>query len=1015
MRTLKKTLSLVLVVAMVLGLCVVGASAYNKVEDFTDDVSKIGTAYYEAVGVLTGIGVIDGMTETAFEPQGNYTREQAAKIIAYMQLGKDKADSLKCTVAPFEDVAATRWSAGYIAYCVEQGIIDGMTETTFEPTGKLTGFQWAKMLLCAVGFGVNGEFTGSSWSVNTAKVAHTVDLFKGDLAGADHTAITREQAALYAFNVLTNVKKVAYSPNVTSYVYGIQGYTTVNGIGSTLGQDVFGLKKVEGIVIDNEGLGSSATVLSKNYSTSGKFATFAAGTGIDMLYHAARVWYVGNNSVVYTHDMAKTTTANCLKISATAAELGKNKSVNSFNVGNAVSGSVAYEYSFIDNTAYAANSYADVTFYYAMSALGQRNTAAATTVVAGTTVKNSLIKTDISAIHNGNVIIYMKAGSAYYVYAPTATTGTVKTINNVDKTITLTDGTVLEGSALWNKAWTNLVLGTTYAFVLDTHGHFVSWSTESLQSVAYYTGTCRYSTAQDAWFSDYAYTAQFVNVTTGEITEVPVSTTWANTYKITGKGQYFDIGQQNLVTSNYNPSPVTYADSVYGGKYIIRNNDTTFNAGNYKVTYYDKNSKNWNNSVYFDSANVTFVIASNRGNSLVVDKYEGLAALLSAYNTKYNTNLSSVTFKNVVMTVANNGTNYAANTVFAYDGNYSMDGGVLFFPVNVSSNDWILDASVNGYKYIGVGYLNGSSQASEITVASKNAYTRGFYTYTVDAYGRFTLSPYTAYSYVARDYKMTNIGERYWLNDGSTEREIDTANVKIIDLRDVSKPMAIEDLKSLLNYDNVSETLAYTWNAAGKIDVIYVINSGLVNTVKVNLSNALVNAGWSLEQSTWTDLKTDGTASVTAILVNKNVNLGIHSDASYPVTVNGTSGAAVYEAGNKLKVTISNISFSGSNDVVYTIDGLKLTGTVSVDSGLTKAKLTSASTFDIVLGQSINVTVKDTSTPELKYEMTMVINGANYETYTAAANPVANAATVSIYPLIWGDYTVTAFAPSYSM
>ena len=235
MRTLKKTLSLVLVVAMVLGLCVVGASAYNKVEDFTDDVAKIGDAYYEAVGVLTGIGVIDGMTETAFEPQGNYTREQAAKIIAYMQLGKDKADSLKCTTAPFEDVAATRWSAGYIAYCVEQGIIDGMTETTFEPTGKLTGFQWAKMLLCAVGFGVKGEFTGSSWSVNTAKVAHTVDLFKGDLAGADHTAITREQAALYAFNVLTDVEKVAYSPNVTNYVFGIGGYEVVGGIGSTLG------------------------------------------------------------------------------------------------------------------------------------------------------------------------------------------------------------------------------------------------------------------------------------------------------------------------------------------------------------------------------------------------------------------------------------------------------------------------------------------------------------------------------------------------------------------------------------------------------------------------------------------------------------------------------------------------------------------------------------------------------------------------------------------------------------
>ena len=238
MRTLKKTLSLVLVVAMVLGLCVVGASAKDKVESFTDDYQKVGAAYQEAVGVLVGVGIIDGMTETALEPQGNYTREQAAKIIAYMLLGKSKADSLKCTVAPFDDVAASRWSAGYIAFCVEQGIIDGMTATTYEPTGTLTGFQWAKMLLCAIGFGVKGEFTGSSWSVNTALVAHKVNLFAGDLDGADHTALRREQAALYAFNALKTAK-VAYSPNVTSYVFGIQGYTTVNNIGTSLAEDVY--------------------------------------------------------------------------------------------------------------------------------------------------------------------------------------------------------------------------------------------------------------------------------------------------------------------------------------------------------------------------------------------------------------------------------------------------------------------------------------------------------------------------------------------------------------------------------------------------------------------------------------------------------------------------------------------------------------------------------------------------------------------------------------------------------
>ena len=1025
MRTLKKTLSLVLVVAMVLGLCVVGASAYNKVEDFTDDVSKIGAAYYEAVGVLTGIGVIDGMTETAFEPQGNYTREQAAKIIAYMQLGKDKADSLKCTVAPFEDVAATRWSAGYIAYCVEQGIIDGMTETTFEPTGKLTGFQWAKMLLCAVGFGVKGEFTGSSWSVNTAKVAHTVDLFKGDLAGADHTALTREQAALYAFNVLTNVKKVAYSPNVTSYVYGIQGYTTVNGIGSTLAQDVYGLKNVEGIVIDNEGMGSKATVLSKNYSTSGKFATFAADTGIDMLYHAARVWYVGTSTVVYTHDMAKTTTANCLKISTTAAQLGKDKSVNSFNVGYKKGATVAYEYSFIDNTAYAKNSYADVTFWYGMDKLGQRNAAAATTDVAGATVKNSLIKTDISAIHNGNTIIYMQAGSAYYVYAPTATTGLVKTINNSNKTITLNDGTVLEASALWDKSWTKtsnhpeLVLGMTYAFVLDTHGHVITWSTDSLKSVAYFTGTCRYSTAQDAWFSDYAYTAQFVNVTTGEITEVPVDSTWARAHWNVAGG-YYDIGQENLAKSNYNPTALTYVDNVYGGKYIFREGATTFNGSAYKYNYYLNGNTNQN--VYFDSNNVTFVIASNKGNSLVVDKYEGLAALLSAYNTKYNTGLSSATFYNVVMSVTNNGTNYAASTVFAFDSNYNLSGGVLFFPVNVSANDWIRDLTVNGYKYTGVGYLNGSADASEITVAAAKAYDRGFYTYTVSATGIFTLSEYTNYVYASRNYTMTNIGERYWLNDGlgtkDSEREIDVANVKIVDLRDVSKPIAITDLKALLNYDNVAETLAYTWNAAGKIDVIYVVNAGLVNTVKVSLSDALVNAGWSLKQSSWAD-QTDG-STITATLVNANENLGIWDNAQYAVTVNGDDALAYEKSGNELTVSIK-LDFSKTNDLTFKIDGLLL-GDINLTVGA-NLKVTPAVVEDVVLGQRIDVkySMADGSKFTLTAGGEVVPNNytwqgtatdvnSNVMTLVGSIDNESRVVTTSFYPLNYTSYAITGTA-----
>ena len=61
MRTLKKSLALVLALVMLLGLGVVGASADNALDNYTD-ADEIGDAYLEAVGVLTGLGIVDGMT-----------------------------------------------------------------------------------------------------------------------------------------------------------------------------------------------------------------------------------------------------------------------------------------------------------------------------------------------------------------------------------------------------------------------------------------------------------------------------------------------------------------------------------------------------------------------------------------------------------------------------------------------------------------------------------------------------------------------------------------------------------------------------------------------------------------------------------------------------------------------------------------------------------------------------------------------------------------------------------------
>ena len=189
MRTLKKTLALVLVVAMMMSLCITSNAAFTDADEIE---------YTEAVEVLTTIGVIDGFPSGEFQPQGSLTRAQAAKILVYL-LGAEKVALADGQI--FDDVAPNHWAADYIAYCAENGLVNGYGNGKFGPEDKLTGYQWAKMLLAAMGVDTT-EMIGQAWQIPVATAAAKYGVFAGNVA-ADKTAIcTREEACLYALNAL---------------------------------------------------------------------------------------------------------------------------------------------------------------------------------------------------------------------------------------------------------------------------------------------------------------------------------------------------------------------------------------------------------------------------------------------------------------------------------------------------------------------------------------------------------------------------------------------------------------------------------------------------------------------------------------------------------------------------------------------------------------------------------------------------------------------------------------------
>ena len=189
---MKKLLALVLALVMSMSLVTISNAAFK-------DADKISNK--EAVDVMAAVGVLAGYDNGEFGATDTLTRAQACKIIAYLDLGKDVAEALPA-VQVFSDLPANNWAAKYVAYCADAGYVSGVGDNKFAPDEKVTGYQFGKMLLCALGYDATiEEMTGANWSIKVAKLMEKNSISKGT-SKRGSANLTREEAAQYALNAL---------------------------------------------------------------------------------------------------------------------------------------------------------------------------------------------------------------------------------------------------------------------------------------------------------------------------------------------------------------------------------------------------------------------------------------------------------------------------------------------------------------------------------------------------------------------------------------------------------------------------------------------------------------------------------------------------------------------------------------------------------------------------------------------------------------------------------------------
>jgi len=200
MKSFKKALVMLLVLALVLGTMATGFAAAPS------DVT--GTKYEAAVDNLIKLGVVNGYPDGTYKPGNIVTRAEMAKLVVVAMGLKDAADAVKANTI-FSDVKADHWASGYINVAVNLGILKGYPDGTFKPENTVTYAEAVTMLLRALGY--KDDKLAGNWPTNFIVKAASLGVTSGVTMAPNNGAV-RGDIAVLVYNTL-KTEMVKYDTN----------------------------------------------------------------------------------------------------------------------------------------------------------------------------------------------------------------------------------------------------------------------------------------------------------------------------------------------------------------------------------------------------------------------------------------------------------------------------------------------------------------------------------------------------------------------------------------------------------------------------------------------------------------------------------------------------------------------------------------------------------------------------------------------------------------------------------